>query len=122
MNAKLALSAALLLSMSPAQAHHSGAMFDQAVTKTLVGTVREFQWTNPHCFIQLLVKDESGQDVEWSLEMTAPIHLQRIGWHRSSLKPGDHITVTIHPLRNGAKGGNVLQAIGSNGKPIGVQA
>ncbi len=105
-----------------AGAHHSGAMFDQTVTKTLVGTVREFQWTNPHCFIQLVVKDERGQDAEWSLEMTAPIHLMRLGWRRSSLKPGEKITVMIHPLRNGERGGNVVQAMGPNGKPIGTAA
>ena len=117
------VAAALLGSLvlaAPGQAHHSGAMFDDKVTKTLVGTVREFQWTNPHCFIQLVVKNAKGQDEEWSLEMTAPVHLQRLGWRRSSLKPGERITVTIHPLRNGDKGGNVIEALGSNGKPIGT--
>jgi hypothetical protein len=114
--------AVLALAPSAAPAHHSGAMFDQAVTKKLTGTVREFQWTNPHCFIQLVVKDERGQDVEWSLEMTAPIHLQRLGWRRSSLKPGDRITVTINPLRNGQFGGNVVEALGADGKPIGARA
>jgi hypothetical protein len=112
--------AGALLLPGGAGAHHSGAMFDQTVTKTLVGTVREFQWTNPHCFIQLAVKDEQGKEVEWSLEMTAPIHLTRLGWHRGSLKPGERISVTIHPLRNGEKGGNVLQAVGPDGKPIGT--
>jgi hypothetical protein len=114
--------AGALLFAGSADAHHSGAMFDQMVTKTLVGTIREFQWTNPHCFIQLVVKDERGRDVEWSLEMTAPIHLMRLGWRRTSLKPGERITVTIHPLRNGEKGGNVVQALRANGKPIGAAA
>ena len=102
-----------------AQAHHSGAMFDQARQVELSGTVREFQWVNPHVFIQLMAKDERGRDVEWSLEMTAPVHLQRLGWRKSSLKPGDRITVTFHPLRNGAPGGNLLAAVGPDGKPIG---
>lgn len=114
--------AGLTLAAGPASAHHSGAMFDQTKTETLVGTVRLFQWVNPHCFVQLVVRNAQGQDEEWSLEMTAPIHLQRLGWRRSSLKPGDHITVTIHPLRNGDKGGALMEAIGPDGKPIGTRA
>jgi hypothetical protein len=105
-----------------AQAHHSGAMFDQAHTTTLVGTVKQFQWTNPHCYIQLVVRNEQGRDEEWSLEMTAPIHLQRLGWLRTSLKPGERVTVKIHPLRDGGKGGNVLEVVGPDGKPIGKPA
>jgi hypothetical protein len=84
--------------------------------------VRQFFWTNPHCFIQLMVKNAAGQDEEWSLEMTAPMHLQRLGWIKSSLRPGDKITVKIHPMRDGTKGGNVLEAIAANGKPIGKPA
>ncbi|MXO58977.1 hypothetical protein GRI89_05430 [Altererythrobacter salegens] len=97
-------------------------MYDQLKTTTLTGTVRQFQWTNPHCFIQLVAKDDKGQDVEWSLEMTAPVHLQRLGWRKSSLKPGDRITVKFHPLRNGEPGGNVLEAFTADGKPVGKPA
>jgi hypothetical protein len=123
MKAKLILAAlALAAGTAPADAHHSSAMFDQQKTVTMSGTVRQFFWTNPHCFIQLMVKNAAGQDEEWSLEMTAPMHLQRLGWLKSSLKPGDKITVKIHPMRDGTKGGNVLEAIGPNGKPIGRTA
>ena len=124
MNGKLVV-AALALALAgapPAEAHHSAAMFDQQKTTTLVGTVKQFLWSNPHCFIQLVVKNEQGRDEEWSLEMTAPVHLQRLGWKRTSLKPGDRITVKIHPLRDGNKGGNVLEAIGADGKPVGKLA
>jgi hypothetical protein len=117
--------AALALALAgsaPADAHHSSAMFDGQKTTTLVGTVRQFQWANPHCFIQLIVRNAQGRDEEWSLEMTAPIHLQRLGWIRTSLRPGDHITVKIHPLRDGGHGGNVVEAIGADGKPIGRPA
>jgi hypothetical protein len=115
--------AAALLAVAPAaQAHHSGVEFDQTQTKALSGTVRLFQWTNPHCYIQLVVRNAQGVDEEWSLEMTAPIHLQRLGWQRGSLKPGDRISVTIHPLRDGRHGGNVLEAKGADGKPIGSHA
>jgi hypothetical protein len=105
-----------------ATAHHSSAMFDQQATRTLQGTVKQFLWTNPHSYIQLLVRNDQGVEEEWSLEMTAPLHLQRLGWTKSSLKPGDKVTVKIHPLRDGGKGGNVLEAIGPDGKPIGKSA
>jgi hypothetical protein len=107
---------------APAAGHHSSAMFDQQVSKTLSGTVKQFLWTNPHCYIQLMVKNEQGVDEEWSLEMTAPLHLQRLGWNKSSLKPGEKVTVKIHPLRDGGKGGNVLEAADASGKPIGKPA
>jgi hypothetical protein len=106
----------------PVSAHHSGAMFDAAKTVSLSGTVREFQWTNPHCYIQLDVKRANGQVEEWSLEMGAPMHLASLGWHKSMLKPGDRIVVTIHPLRDGGKGGEVQTATMADGKPLGRPA
>jgi hypothetical protein len=119
---KLVVVAALSAIAAPAHAHHSGAMFDSTQTVTLTGTVREFQFTNPHCYIQLTVRNAQGQDEEWSLEMAAPMHLLRLGWRKSSLRPGDRITVRIHPLRNGSKGGQVEQAATADGKPIGNPA
>lgn len=110
---------AVLATGPTAEAHHSAAMFDSAAPKTLTGTVREFQWTNPHCYIQLLVPDESGAEQEWSLEMAAPMHLQRLGWRKSTLRAGDRITVTFHPLRNGGKGGEVQEATAADGRPLG---
>ena len=100
-------------------AHHSPVMFDQAKPLTLTGTVREFQWTNPHSYIQLVVKNEQGQDEEWSLEMAAPTYLYNLGWRPSTVKAGDVVTVTIAPLRKGGKGGLVLKAATADGKPIG---
>jgi hypothetical protein len=116
----LACAAALALCLPavPAQAHHSMAMFDQTKTVTLSGTVRQFQWTNPHCYIQLMVKDASGAQKEWSLEMGAPMYLYAKGWRPSSLKAGTQISVTINPLRNGDPGGIVLTAT-ADGKQIG---
>jgi hypothetical protein len=114
-----ALALALCLPAVPAGAHHSMAMFDQTKTVVLKGTVRQFQWTNPHCYIQLSVKDAAGKDVEWSLEMGAPMYLYAKGWRPSSLKAGNAISVTINPLRNGDPGGIVLTASSADGKPIG---
>ena len=108
----------VLASPAPARAHHSPVMFDQSKTITLTGTVRLFQWTNPHCYIQVLV-DESGRQTEWNMEMGAPVYLFNRGWRPSTLKPGDRITITVNPLRSGANGGLVLSVIDADGKPVG---
>jgi hypothetical protein len=114
------LLAALMMALAaPAPAHHSSAMFDPQKTLALTGEVREFQWTNPHCYIQLVVKNERGQAEEWSLEMGAPIYLYNQGWRRNSVKAGDRLSVTIAPLRNGDKGGLLLKATRADGKPLG---
>lgn len=105
---------------STAFAHHSGAMFDSEKTVTLEGTVSEFQWVNPHCFIQIVVEDGEGKGQEWSLEMSAPLHLMRLGWKRTSLNPGDRIKVTAHPLRNGQRGGNVVTVTDASGHELGA--
>ena len=95
------------------------AMFDQTKTVTLSGTVKAFQWTNPHCYIQLVVKDASGKDVEWSLEMGAPMYLYAAGWRPSTLKAGTAINVTVNPLKDGKPGAVVVTATMADGKPIG---
>lgn len=114
-----ALALGLCVPAAPALAHHSMAMFDQSKTVTLSGTVRKFQWTNPHCYIQLMVKGADGKETEWSLEMGAPMYLYAKGWRPAVLKPGMPIKVTINPLRNGNPGGVVLTAETAGGKPIG---
>ena len=101
-----------------ASAHHSPVMFDQTKTVSLTGTVRLFQWTNPHCYIQLMVADGDRQ-TEWNLEMGAPVYLFNRGWRPSILKPGDRITITANPLRSGANGGLVLNVTRSDGTAIG---
>jgi hypothetical protein len=109
---------ALLLS-SAALAHHSFAMFDQSKTVTLAGAVKELRWTNPHVFIQVLVKNAAGAEDEWSIEMTSPEHLARTGWRPGTLKPGDKVTLSIHPLVDGDKGGQYLSGTGPDGPLIG---
>jgi hypothetical protein len=118
----LAVLTAAALGASAALAHHSPVMFDQTQKVTLTGTVREFQWTNPHSYIQLVVKNAQGQDEEWSLEMAAPTYLYNRGWRPSSVKAGDALTVTIAPLRKGGRGGLLLQAATADGTPIGKPA
>ena len=102
-------------------AHHSGAMFDNTKSITLTGTVKTFQWTNPHCWIQILVPSEQGP-TEWSIEMGSPSQLYRGGWKQVTVKPGDPITVVIHPMRDGTKGGLFVSAVGRDGRPIGARS
>jgi Family of unknown function (DUF6152) len=112
---------AAMLAAGPARAHHSFTMFDQSKTVTLHGTVKDFRWTNPHVFIQLLVKNDAGTEDEWSIEMTSPEHLARDGWRPGTLKPGDQVTLVIHPLHSNQKGGQYLSGTGPNGPLIGAR-
>jgi Family of unknown function (DUF6152) len=99
------LGALLSMAAGPTFAHHSFAMFDRSKETTLVGVVREFQWTNPHSWIELDVPNDSGGVDRWSIELNSPNNLSRQGWHSDSVKPGDKISVVIWPLRSGEKGG-----------------
>jgi hypothetical protein len=105
----LAAAAFVSFAALPAYAHHSGAMFDSGKEVVLVGTIKEFQYTNPHSWIQVLVpRQGGGGDVEWSIETAAPIVLLRAGIRPQSLKPGDKVTLRTHPLKNGDPGGNLI--------------
>ena len=121
MRYRLALGIALLgcTWLGVASAHHSFATFDTHVTKTLVGTVKQMQWTNPHIWVEVLVKSpQTGQMEEWSIEGGSPNGLRRAGWKRTSIKEGDAIEITIHPLKDGSKGGSLMR-VKVNGQPIG---
>ncbi len=100
-----------------AWSHHSNAMFDETKVVTLEGTVRDFQWTNPHTWIQLRVM-ENGQEVEYSIEGRSPNALARIGWKRNTLKPADKVKVTMNPLKSGERSGNVLTVVKADGTVI----
>ena len=114
-----AVAGAPALAAGAAQAHHSFAMFDMTKEVTVSGTVRQFQWTNPHAYIQLVAKDAEGRDVEWSMEMGAPMYLYARGWRPKTIKAGDKITVKINPLRSGKPGGMVIEATMADGKTLG---
>jgi len=98
----------MLLAARPAAAHHSAAMFDRDKQVSLTGTIVQFEWTNPHSWIQIDVLNENGGTERWSVECNSPNNLVRQGWKSTSLKPGDKVTILIHPLRNGDKGGSFL--------------
>jgi hypothetical protein len=109
----------MILAGTPLVGHHSFAGFDLSKTITLTGTVKEFQFVNPHSWIQLMVTDASGAAVEWSIEMSAPSSLARQGWKPKMLKPGDQVAVTAHPLRDGRPGGSFVSATLADGTRIG---
>ena len=111
----VALTAALAAT-GPASAHHSYSMFDLAKESTLTGTIKEFQWTNPHSWIEINVPGAKGAEEQWGIEGMSPNFLGRRGWSRNTLKPGDKITVDIHPLRNGERGGSFLSVTLPDGK------
>ena len=104
----------------PASAHHSFAMFDAQKTLTLTGTVKEIEWINPHSWLYVMVPDETGKDVEYSLEMQGTGQSVRNGWKPDSVKPGDKVTVEMHPLRTGAHGGQLLTVLLPSGQKLGV--
>jgi hypothetical protein len=107
--------AALLIGMValaaslPAFAHHSFAMYEKDKTLTLKGEVKAFQWSNPHSVIWFVVKPEGGgEPQEWGVETTSPGVLTRSGWTRTSIKPGDRVSVEFNPLRDGSHGGGLI--------------
>jgi hypothetical protein len=121
MNLKVVgLTAVALISFTTlALAHHSFAMFDAEKTVTMEGTVKEFEWVNPHSWLRVMVKDEkTGQPAVWALELSSPARLKRMGMSADSVKPGDAVSVTFHPLKDGARGGQFLQAVLPDGKLV----
>jgi hypothetical protein len=110
------LAAALVASAvaAPVVAHHSFAMFDTRSEVTLNGTVREFQWTNPHGWLQVVVP-RGGSSVEYSIELGSPNSMSRRGWRRTTFKPGDKVTAVINPMRDGSPGGALVYALDAQG-------
>ena len=97
-----------LYTAPPASAHHSFAMYEPTKTLTFKGTVKNFQWTNPHVVLSILVQPDDGSAAQdWALETTSPGVLTRAGWTRTSIKPGDKVSVTLSPLRDGSHGGSL---------------
>ena len=111
-----------LAAAASADAHHSPVMFDRTVTKTLVGTVVEFAWTNPHSSIQLDVPNEAGGTDRWGVELGSPNSMAKNGWRSSSVKPGDTVTVIVNPLKSGEFGGIFVSITLADGRRLGGRA
>lgn len=92
----------LLVLCASMLAHHGNVAYDEQHPITIKGNVTEFVWSNPHCQIYLDVKNDKGDVVAWSVESQSPGILHRNGWTRDSIKPGDHIAVTLVPAKSGA--------------------
>ena len=99
-------------------AHHSFAMFDATKETTLQGIVKEFQWSNPHVWIQLLTDDKHGGTEEYGIECRSINMLLREGWKSGQIKAGDKISVTFHPLRDGSRGGALIKVVFPDGREL----
>lgn len=113
-----AVIAGLLIPGGPVLAHHGNAAYDLENPITLKGTVTEFAWSNPHVQIYFDVKDDKGKVVHWASETVSPGLLSRAGWTKTELKPGDEITITLGPAKNGAPVGYALKVVLANGKVL----
>lgn len=121
MKTRVAIIAAASLAAAPAAfAHHSFAMFDTTKEVTVTGTVKDFQWTNPHVFVQVLAANPGGAGfTEWSIEGGSVNTLTRLGWTRNTIKPGDKVVASLHPMRDGTKGGSLIRVVMPDGRVIG---
>ena len=116
--ALLAASAFLMIAV-PIVAHHGAASFDDKEI-TLKGTVTEWVWANPHCFLKFSAKDDTGTVRTWVVETSNPTDMTARGWRRTSFKFGDEITVTLVPYKNGAPVGRVRRVVFANGQTLGA--
>ena len=117
----LTLLAATICAVAPASAHHSYAMFDASNLVTFDATVKEFQWTNPHSWLQVMILDDKGVAQEWSLEMGPLVALHRWGWKPHSVNPGDKVKVSLNPLRDGTRGGRLMSIVLPGGETLSGQ-
>jgi len=109
----------LLIASVPTMAHHGSAAFDAGKEIVLKGTVTEWIWSNPHCLLRLEVKDESGEAVPWVAETQNPRNMTDRGWARTSFRPGDQVTVTVEPVKNGRRLGRILRVVLADGQALG---
>src|SRR5579863_7797620 len=101
-----------------AAAHHGYAVFDMTTEKSVTGTLRTFEWTNPHTWVWVDVTNDKGGIDTYGFEGMSPNYLMRRGWTRTTLKPGDKITVQFRPLKDGSKGGSFMSATRPNGEVL----
>ena len=115
----LAIAATVLcLAAVPAAAHHSLAPYIRTRAESVIGTVKEFAWTNPHTWLTVLVRDEQGAMVEWIFEGVATSRLATAGFKKDSVVPGDTILVAFNPRRDGKPGGMFVAVTFSDGSTL----
>ena len=108
--------ATLLLAPLPLTAHHSRATFDTTAEVTMKGTVTDWLWFNPHCILRFDVTEENGTTTNWAVETSNPTDISQRGWSRGLFRPGDEITVTLQPSRNGAPVGHTVAVVTADGR------
>ncbi len=108
-----------LIVVQPAIAHHSATSFNADEVKEFTGTIKEFQFTNPHTWIQILVRNAAGQEEEWSVEWGSPNALARQGVRPSTFPPGAKVTMRIHPMLNGSPAGGFIGTKFADGTIVG---
>ena len=101
-----------------ANAHHSFAMFDQNKLNTMTGTVKQFEWQNPHAWLQIEIADANGKTAIWSFEGGSPAQLASLGWKPENFHAGDKVEVGFRPLKDGSRGGQLMSAKVSGGQKI----
>jgi Family of unknown function (DUF6152) len=111
-----------VLGIGSASAHHSYASFDMSKLTEFKATVKSFLWTNPHSLLIVSVAGGDGAAADYHIEMNGPGYLVRDGWKRDSLKPGDEITVTVHPLHDGSPGGDLVKVVFPDGRVLATVA
>jgi hypothetical protein len=110
------LCAVLVLGAAIVEAHHSSAGIDRTKSVELVGTIKQFSWTNPHSWMEVEVPDQKGGTIVWKVEMTSPAYLVRAGWKSTTVKTGDEVKVTVRPLRDGSPGGLFVSVLLADGR------
>ena len=113
---------AMLAAPALAGAHHSTSMFESEKRVTVTGAVKDFQWTNPHAWIQVVVTGADGTAADWSFECGSPNTLSRQGWKPSTLKKGDPITVIANPMKDGTNAGLMYTVTLPDGRVLGPGA
>jgi len=114
----LAAAAGVLIPFVPLSAHHGSAAFESGKSIVMKGTVTRWFWANPHCFLSYDVKDESANITHWVAETSNPPDMINRGWSKETFKPGDEVTVTVQPVKNGRPAGRLLQVVLPNGKTL----
>ena len=115
------MAAGFLIVSAPLFAHHGAASFDTSKKLVMKATVTEWFWANPHCFLKFDAQDEKGNVVHWIAETSNPSDMSNLGWSIRSFKPGDQVTVTVTPVKNGRPVGRVLQVVLANGQTLGTR-
>ena len=120
--AVLTLILTIVIAPAIAGAHHSTAMFEREARVTLTGVIKEFQWTNPHAWLQVVAPGPDGKPADWSIECNSPNTLSRQGWKPSTFKPGDKVVIVANPMKDGTPAGLLITVTLPDGRVLGPGA